>query len=93
MASAWAEDAEWHAKAMTRDLIEVGKVRGFRVTYHRREARFALRTGDVTHYFGAHDYETPEGDMDWLRLRIDVLTQAAQAPQHVEPDEAATPFE
>jgi hypothetical protein len=31
--------------------------------------------------------------MDWLRLRIDVLTQAARAPQHVEPDEAATPFE
>ena len=92
MASAWAEDAEWHAKAMTRDLIEVGKVRGFRVTYQRREARFALRAGGQTHYFGAHDYETP-GGMDWLRLRIDVLTQATRAPQYVEPEEAATPFE
>ncbi|WP_223640091.1 hypothetical protein [Corallococcus sp. EGB] len=86
MASDWAEEAERQAKAMTRDLVEVGRSRGFRVTYQRREARFALRAGTVTAYFPAHDYEGPQG-MDWLRLRIDVLSSArpGQAGGHVEP--------
>jgi hypothetical protein len=74
MASDWAEEAERQAKAMTRDLVEVGKVKGFRVTYQKREARFALRAGPMTAYFSAHDYDTPKG-MDWLRLRIDVLAR------------------
>lgn len=87
MSSDWAEEAERQAKAMTRDLVEVGRTKGFRVTYQRREARFMLRAGTVTTYFPAHDYEGPRG-MDWLRLRIDVLMNArpGQAEGHVEPD-------
>ena len=77
MASEWAEEADRQAKAMTRDLIEAGKTKGFRVTYQKREARFMLRAGTVTTYFSAHDYNTPRG-MDWLRLRIDVLSGARQ---------------
>ena len=92
MASAWAEEAEWQAKAVTRDLIEVGKVRGYRVTYQRREARFALQAGEATSYFDAHDYETPDG-IDWLRLRIDVLAEAARAPRLLAPEASAPSFE
>ena len=77
MASEWAEEADRQAKAMTRDLIEAGKGKGFRVEYQKREARFKLRAGTVTTYFSAHDYNTPRG-MDWLQLRIDVLTRARQ---------------
>lgn len=43
MTSEWAEEADRQAKAITRDLIEVGKTKGFRVTYQKREAQFALR--------------------------------------------------
>ncbi|HEY0049228.1 MAG TPA: hypothetical protein VGB68_08095 [Pyrinomonadaceae bacterium] len=78
MASEWAEEADRQAKAMTRDLIEVGRTKGFRVDYQKREARFMLRAGTVITYFSAHDYETPKG-MDWLQLRIDVLKQVRQA--------------
>lgn len=74
MASEWAEEADRQAKAMTRDLIEVGRTKGFRVDYQKREARFMLRAGTVITYFSARDYETPKG-MDWLQLRIDVLKQ------------------
>jgi hypothetical protein len=77
MASEWAEEADRQAKAMTRDLIESGKTKDFCVVYQKREARFMLRAGTVTTYFSAHDYNTPRG-MDWLRLRIDVLTRARQ---------------
>ncbi len=85
MASEWAEEAERQAKAMTRDLIEVGRKKGFRVTYQKREARFALRAGTVLTYFSAHDYNTPKG-MDWLKLRIDVLSRARNSaePSHEE---------
>lgn len=72
MASEWAEEADRQAKAITRDLIEVGKTKGYRVAYQKREARFMLRAGTVTAYFSAHDYNTPKG-MNWLQLRIDVL--------------------
>jgi hypothetical protein len=78
MSSAWAEEAEQQAKAMTRDLIEVGKEKGFRVTYQKREARFSLRAGPVTAYFSAHDYTRRDGTMDWLQLRIDILTRVRQ---------------
>ena len=74
MASEWAEEADRQARAMTRDLGEVGLKKGFRVEYQKREARFALRAGNSTIYFSAHDYQGPKG-MDWLRLRIDVLTR------------------
>lgn len=74
MASEWAEEADRQARAITRDLIEVGRKRGFRVEYQKREARFALRAGAAVYYFPAHDYQSPKG-MDWLRLRIDVLTR------------------
>ncbi len=80
MASEWAEEAERQAQALTRDLVEVGRRKGFRVTYQKREARFALRAGTATHYFSAHDYQTARG-MDWLRLRIDVLTRVRDGGQ------------
>jgi len=80
MGSAWAKEAEWQAEAMTRDLAEVGKGRGFRVVYQKREARFALKTGTAVTYFSAHDYERPKG-MDWLQLRIDVLSRVKQGGQ------------
>jgi hypothetical protein len=74
MASEWAEEADRQARHITRDLTEVGRKRGFRVEYQKREARFALRAGTATAYFPARDYQGPKG-MDWLRLRIDVLTR------------------
>jgi hypothetical protein len=74
MASGWADEAERQARAVTRDLTEAGAGRGVRVTYQRREARFALKHGQTTAYFSAHDYETAAG-MDWLQLRIDILTR------------------
>jgi hypothetical protein len=78
MASEWAEEADRQAKAITRDLVEVGKSKGYRVTYQKREARFTLRAGTFTTYFSAHDYNTPKG-MDWLQLRIDVLKGVKQS--------------
>lgn len=78
MASEWAEEADRQARGMTRDLAEVGMRKGTRVEYQRREARFALRAGAATSYFSAHDYQGPRG-VDWLRLRIDVLTRAGEA--------------
>jgi hypothetical protein len=90
MASEWAEEAERQAKAITRDLIEVGRVKGFRVTYQKQEARFALRAGTATAYFSAHDYERgPERNMDWLQLRIDILTLVRRGMQ--QDDEAGAP--
>ena len=81
MASEWAEEADRQARAITRDLSEVGRKKGFRVEYQKREARFALRAGSATSYFAAHDYQGPKG-MDWLRLRIDILTRVRDgAPQ------------
>jgi len=74
MASEWAEEADRQARAITRDLAEVGRKRGYRVEYQKREARFALRVGTAITYFSAHDYQSPKG-MDWLRLRIDILTR------------------
>lgn len=73
MASEWAEEADRQAKGMTRDLVEVGKTKGFRVTYQKREARFMLKAGTIPAYFSAHDYNSKNG-MDWLKLRIDVLS-------------------
>lgn len=86
MASEWAEEADRQAKAITRDLIEVGKTKGFRVEYQKREARFMLRAGTVIAYFSAHDYETPKG-MDWLRLRIDILQKVRQGGAEQSPAE------
>ena len=74
MATEWADEAERQARGITRDLAEVGAGRGVRVTYQKREARFALKEGGALTYFSAHDYETPAG-MDWLQLRIDILTR------------------
>ena len=84
MASEWAEEADRQAKAMTRDLIEVGKTKGFRVEYQKREAKFALRSGTIQDYFSAHDYKTKNG-IDWLKLRIDVLTKVRYGAQN-QPD-------
>lgn len=77
MGSEWAKEAERQAEAITRDLIEVGKAKGFCVIYQKREARFALRTGATTTYFSAKEYERPKG-MDWLQLRIDILSHVKQ---------------
>ncbi|HEX8823452.1 MAG TPA: hypothetical protein VF794_26230 [Archangium sp.] len=87
MSSDWAEEAERQAKAITRDLIEVGRVKGFRVTYQKREARFALRAGTLTTYFSAHAYEKPKG-MDWLQLRIDILSQVRRGTRQDEQPES-----
>ena len=87
MASEWAEEADRQAKAITRDLIEVGKTKGFRVEYQKREARFALRAGTINAYFSAHDYKAKNG-MDWLKLRIDILTSVRYGAQpQAEPNE------
>lgn len=86
MATEWAEEADRQAKAATRDLKEVGKTKGFRVEYQKREARFALRAGTVTTYFSAHDYNSAKG-MDWLKLRIDILQAVRDGGKTVE-DEA-----
>jgi hypothetical protein len=67
--------------------MEVGKTKGFRVTYQKREAHFTLRAGTITRHFSAHDYNTERG-MDWLQLRIDVLTCAGQT--NLCPDQKAT---
>lgn len=92
MSSEWAQEAERQAEALTRDLREVGRVKGFRVTYQRREARFALRAGTETIYFSAHDYVKKKGgDMDWLQLRIDVLNRVRHGPQPQTDAEAAEP--
>jgi hypothetical protein len=94
MASEWAEEADRQARAITRDLSEVGRKRGFRVEYQKREARFALKAGAATSYFPAHYYQGPKG-MDWLRLRIDVFTRVRDggAVGHVEGDSAEDLFE
>jgi hypothetical protein len=75
MGSEWAQEADRQAKMITRDLAEVGLSRGYRVEYQRREARFALRAGGETYYFSAHDYPA-RGGVDWLGLRVAVLTAA-----------------
>ena len=87
MASEWADEADRQARAITRDLSEVGRKRGFRVEYQKREARFALRAGNSTSYFPAHDYQGPKG-MDWLRLRIDILTRVRDGAPHADIDES-----
>ncbi len=81
MGSEWAQEADRQARMITRDLAEVGRAKGYRVEYQRREARFALKAGAVTRYFSAHDYETPDG-MDWLQLRIDILTGVRRGAAH-----------
>ena len=88
MASEWAEEADRQARAATRDLTEVGRKKGFRVEYQKREARFALRAGNSTSYFPARDYQGPKG-MNWLRLRIDILTRVRDGapPAEVGEDE------
>lgn len=89
MASEWAEEADRQAKAISRDLIEVGKNKNFRVVYQKREARFMLKAGTVTAYFSAHDYQAKNG-MDWLKLRIDVLSFVRNGGQiKQEPEETS----
>lgn len=83
MGSEWAEEADRQARAITRDLTEVGRKRGYRVEYQKREARFAVRAGTSIHYFSAHDYLGQNG-MDWLRLRIDILTRVRDGGSQVE---------
>jgi hypothetical protein len=90
MASEWAEEADRQARAITRDLAEVGRKRGFRVEYQKREARFALRAGTATAYFPAHDYQGPKG-MDWLRLRINVLSHVRDGTGRDEGDSDTAP--
>lgn len=75
MGSEWAKEADRQAEAITRDLAALGL--GLRVSYQRREARFALKTEAATTYFSAHDYETPKG-MNWQQLRLDILAVAGQ---------------
>jgi hypothetical protein len=80
MASEWAEEADGKAAAYTRQLAAAHGA-AVELGYQRREARFALRgTADGrTHYFSVHDYQNRKGDVDWRRLRADVLARAAAA--------------
>ena len=75
MGSEWAKEADRQAEAITRDLAALGP--GLRVSYQRREARFALKAGTSISYFSAHDYETAKG-MDWRQLWVDILAAARQ---------------
>lgn len=75
MGSEWAKEAVGLAEELTRELAASGV--GFGVTYQRREARFALKSGAGTDYFSAHDYQTRKG-MDWAQLRKDVMARAAE---------------
>lgn len=70
MGSEWAKEAERRAAEMEGAAAELDE--GARVTYQKREARFALKAGGATVYFSAHDYQTRKG-MDWAQLRKDVL--------------------
>lgn len=81
-----AEEADRQARAITRDLTEVGRKKGFRVEYQKREARFALRAGYSTSYFSANDYQGPKG-MDWLRLRIDILIRVRDGASQTDVNE------
>ena len=83
MGSEWAVEADRQAAYISRDLQEVGQARGQSVTYQRREARFALKLGTTTAYFSAHDYETSKG-LDWLRLRIDILSRVKGGEKRAE---------
>ncbi|HEX8559499.1 MAG TPA: hypothetical protein VF668_15460 [Pyrinomonadaceae bacterium] len=75
MGSEWAKEAVKRAEEITRELAAAAG-EGFSFTYHRREARFALRSpGGETVYFSAHDYETRKG-VDWAQLRKDALASA-----------------
>jgi hypothetical protein len=85
MGSEWAKEAQRQADVITRDLAELEKGKNCRVTYQKREARFALKVGKTTSYFSAHDYEKPKG-MDWQRLRKDILAHVKQA-QDQEPQD------
>jgi hypothetical protein len=71
--SEWAKEAVRRAEEITREL----EGEGLSLTYQRREARFALKSGGGTDYFSAHDYETRKG-IDWAQLRKDVLARAAE---------------
>jgi hypothetical protein len=75
--SEWAKEAVRRAEEITRELAGAGG--GLSLTYQRREARFALKSGGGTDYFSAHDYETRKG-LDWAQLRKDVLARAAELP-------------
>jgi hypothetical protein len=85
MGSEWAKEADRQAKALERELA--GLWESIRVSYQRREARFALKAGSATTYFSAHIYQTPKG-MDWRRLRLDIL---AEVERKSEAGEVGTP--
>jgi hypothetical protein len=73
--SEWAKEASRRAEEISRELAASGGEA--RLSYQRREARFALKAGGATAYFSAHDYETRKG-VDWAQLRKDVLARAAE---------------
>jgi hypothetical protein len=72
--SEWAKEAVRRAEELTGELVAAAG-EGWSLTYQRREARFALKSGAGTTYFSAHDYETRKG-LDWAQLRKDVLARA-----------------
>lgn len=75
MGSEWAKEAERQAEILSREAASLSE--GARVTYQKREARFALKAGGATAYFSAHDYEKRKG-LDWAQLRKDILAELAR---------------
>jgi hypothetical protein len=92
MASEWAEEADRQARYISRDLVEVGKTKNFRVVYQKREARFMLKAGTITAYFSAHDYQI-KNEMDWLKLRIDVLSFVRSGGQTIQENNESSEFQ
>jgi hypothetical protein len=75
MGSEWAKEAGRQAELLSQEAATLSE--GARVTYQKREARFALKAGGATAYFSAHDYEKRKGT-DWVRLRKDILAELAR---------------
>jgi hypothetical protein len=75
MGSEWTKAADRQAAAMTQEFASQAK--HISITYQRREARFALKVGEATTYFSAHDYEEKKG-VNWRQLRADILAQVQQ---------------
>ncbi len=74
MGTAWADEADRRARALTEELAE--RHPDAVVEYQRREARFVVRCGGHSDYFSAHDFQTRAGEMNWKQLREAIVANA-----------------